>query len=117
MARVRMAPSPTGYVHLGSARTALFNLLFARHQGGSFVLRIDDTDLERNQPEYEQAIYESFQWLGLDWDEGPDKGGGFGPYRQSERLDLYRQAAAKLLDAGAAYRCYCTREELQAERA
>jgi nondiscriminating glutamyl-tRNA synthetase len=117
MARVRMAPSPTGYVHLGSARTALFNLLFARQQGGSFVLRIDDTDLERNQPEYEQAIYESFHWLGLDWDEGPDKGGGFGPYRQSERLDLYRQAAAKLLETGAAYRCYCTREELQAERA
>src|SRR5438477_6881056 len=84
--RVRMAPSPTGFVHLGSARTALFNLLFARHQAGSFVLRVDDTDLGRNRPDYEAAIYESFHWLGLDWDEGPDVGGPFGPYRQSERL-------------------------------
>ncbi len=114
--RVRMAPSPTGYVHLGSARTALFNLLFARHEGGCFVLRIDDTDLERNRPEYEQAIYDGFHWLGLEWDEGPDVGGPFGPYRQSERLDLYRELAARLLATGHAYRCYCTREELEAER-
>jgi len=112
-----MAPSPTGYVHLGSARTFLFNLLFARHFGGTFVLRIDDTDLRRSEPEYEQAIYEGFRWLGLDWDEGPARGGRLGPYRQSERLDLYRRAAAQLLEAGAAYRCYCTPEELEAERA
>jgi glutamyl-tRNA synthetase len=115
--RVRMAPSPTGYVHLGSARTALFNLLFARGRGGSFVLRLDDTDLERNQPEYERAVYDGFRWLGLAWDEGPDIGGPFGPYRQSERLDTYRQHAARLLASGAAYRCYCTPEELEAERA
>lgn len=115
--RVRMAPSPTGYVHLGSARTFLFNLLFARRNGGRLALRVDDTDLSRSQPEYEQAIYDGFRWLGHDWDEGPDKGGDFGPYRQSERRDLYRQAAAQLLEAGAAYRCYCTKEELDAERA
>ncbi len=111
-----MAPSPTGYVHLGSARTALFNLLFARGQGGVFVLRVDDTDAERNRPDYEQAIYDGFHWLGLQWDEGPDVGGGSGPYRQSERLDLYRQAAVALLGAGLAYRCFCTREEIEAER-
>ncbi len=111
-----MAPSPTGFVHLGSARTALFNLLFARGHGGQFVLRLDDTDLERNRPEYEAAIYEGFQWLGLEWDEGPDVGGPFGPYRQSERLDSYRERAAALLASGAAYRCYCTPEELAAER-
>ena len=111
-----MAPSPTGYVHLGSARTALFNLLFARRRGGVFVLRIDDTDLERSRPDYEQAIYEGFRWLGLDWDEAPDVGGPFGPYRQSERLDVYRDHAARLLASGAAYRCYCTPEELEAER-
>jgi glutamyl-tRNA synthetase len=111
-----MAPSPTGFVHLGSARTALFNLLFARHHGGTFVLRVDDTDLGRNQPEYEAAIYESFRWLGLDWDEGPDVGGPLGPYRQSERLHTYRERARQLLAAGAAYRCYCTPEELAAER-
>src|SRR5437879_8519609 len=115
--RVRMAPSPTGYVHLGSARTFLFNFLFARHAGGSFVLRIDDTDLRRSEPEYEQATFEGFGWLDLDWDEGPDRGGPFGPYRHSERLDHYRQAAARLLETGAAYRCYCTPEELDAERA
>ncbi len=115
--RVRIAPSPTGYVHLGTARTALFNLLFARRSGGAFVLRVDDTDLQRNQPEYERAIYEGLAWLGLSWDEGPDIGGAHGPYRQSERLDLYREAAARLLESSAAYRCYCTREELDAERA
>src|SRR5215471_1559548 len=115
--RVRMAPSPTGYVHLGSARTALFNLLFARATRGSFVLRVDDTDLERNRQDYEQAIYEGFHWLGLDWDEGPDVGGPLGPYRQSERLDAYREHAARMLQTGAAYRCFCTPEELAAERA
>ncbi len=112
-----MAPSPTGYVHLGSARTALFNLLFARQRGGTFVLRIDDTDLERNRSDYELAIYEGFRWLGLEWEEGPDVGGPLGPYRQSERLDIYRDHAARLLQSGAAYRCFCTPQELEAERA
>src|SRR5579859_3378909 len=115
--RVRMAPSPTGYVHLGSARTMLFDYLFARSKRGTLVLRLEDTDVERNRPEYESTIYEGFHWLGLDWDEGPDAGGRYGPYRQSERLDLYREAAARLLESGAAYRCYCTKEELDAERA
>src|SRR5215471_7795539 len=115
--RVRIAPSPTGFAHLGTASTALYNLLFARRRGGAFVLRVDDTDVERNRPEYETLIYESLGWLGLAWDEGPDKGGPFAPYRQSERLDLYKEAAARLLQTGAAYRCYCTREELDAERA
>jgi glutamyl-tRNA synthetase len=114
--RVRIAPSPTGFAHLGTASTALYNVLFARANGGTFVLRIDDTDIERNRPEYEQVIYESLHWLGLDWDEGPDKGGPDGPYRQSERLDLYKEHAARLLASGMAYRCYCTPEELDAER-
>jgi glutamyl-tRNA synthetase len=114
--RVRIAPSPTGFAHLGTASTALYNVLFARATGGKFALRIDDTDVERNRPEYEQVIYEGLQWLGLDWDEGPDKGGPDGPYRQSERLDLYKQNAAKLLAEGKAYRCFCTTEELNAER-
>lgn len=114
--RVRIAPSPTGFAHLGTASTALYNILFARKQGGTFVLRIDDTDMERNRPEYEALIYESLRWLGLDWDEGPDKGGPDAPYRQSERVDLYREDAARLIKEGKAYRCYCTPEELEAER-
>lgn len=114
--RVRIAPSPTGFAHLGTASTGLYNVLFARANGGTFVLRIDDTDVERNRPEYEGLIYESLHWLGLDWDEGPDKGGADGPYRQSERLGLYKQHAARLLNEGKAYRCYCTPEELDAER-
>ena len=114
--RVRIAPSPTGFAHLGTASTALYNVLFARANGGTFTLRIDDTDLERNRPEYEAVIYESLRWLSLDWDEGPDKGGPFAPYRQSERIDLYKQDAARLLEEGKAYRCYCTPEELDAER-
>jgi glutamyl-tRNA synthetase len=114
--RVRIAPSPTGFAHLGTASTALYNVLFARQSGGIFALRIDDTDLERNRPEYEQLIYESLGWLGLNWDEGPDKGGPYAPYRQSERVDLYRQHAAKLLAEGKAYKCFCTPEELEAER-
>ena len=114
--RVRIAPSPTGFAHLGTASTALYNVLFARQQGGTFVLRVDDTDIERNRPEYEQLIYEGLHWLGLDWDEGPDKGGPDGPYRQSERLDVYKQHAAKLLTEGKSYRCFCTPDELDAER-
>jgi nondiscriminating glutamyl-tRNA synthetase len=114
--RVRIAPSPTGFAHLGTASSALYNLIFARAHGGTFVLRIDDTDVERNRPEYELVIYEGLHWLGLDWDEGPDKGGSAGPYRQSERLDIYKEHAAKLMADGKAYRCYCTAEELDAER-
>ena len=114
--RVRIAPSPTGFAHLGTASSALYNLIFARANGGTFVLRIDDTDIERNRPEYEQVIYEGLHWLGLDWDEGPDKGGPVGPYRQSERLDIYKEHAARLIAGGKAYRCYCTAEELDAER-
>ncbi|HEV2966656.1 MAG TPA: glutamate--tRNA ligase family protein, partial [Candidatus Dormibacteraeota bacterium] len=114
--RVRIAPSPTGFAHLGTASTALYNVLFARANHGTFVLRVDDTDLERNRPEYELVIYDALTWLGLDWDEGPDKGGPDAPYRQSQRLDLYKEHAARLLSDGKAYRCYCTREELDAER-
>jgi glutamyl-tRNA synthetase len=114
--RVRIAPSPTGFAHLGTASTALYNILFARQRGGTFVLRVDDTDIERNRPEYELLIYESLRWLGLDWDEGPDKGGPDAPYRQSERLDVYKQHAVRLLKEGMAYKCWCTREELDAER-
>jgi glutamyl-tRNA synthetase len=114
--RVRIAPSPTGFAHLGTASSALYNLLFARAHGGTFVLRVDDTDVERNRPEYEQVIYEGLHWLGLDWDEGPDKGGPAGPYRQSERLDIYKEHATRLIAGGNAYRCYCTAEELDAER-
>jgi glutamyl-tRNA synthetase len=114
--RVRIAPSPTGFAHLGTASTALYNVLFARASGGTFVLRIDDTDVERNRPEYEAVIFESLHWLGLDWDEGPDKGGPDAPYRQSERLDIYKKDAARLLAEGKAYRCFCTPAELDAER-
>jgi nondiscriminating glutamyl-tRNA synthetase len=106
--RVRIAPSPTGFAHLGTASTALYNVLFARQRNGTFVLRIDDTDVERNRSEYELLIDESLRWLGLDWEEGP--------IRQSERLDIYKEEAAKLLASGKAYRCYCTPEEIEAER-
>lgn len=114
--RVRMAPSPTGLFHVGSARTALFNWLFARHHGGVFVLRIEDTDLVRSKPEFVQNILESLRWLGLDWDEGPEVDGPYGPYFQMQRLDTYRAAVEKLLAAGTAYHCYCTPEELEADR-
>ncbi|HOJ38874.1 MAG TPA: glutamate--tRNA ligase [bacterium] len=113
MVRVRFAPSPTGYLHVGNARTALFNYLFARKHNGCFLLRIEDTDRERSAVEYEKALLEDLHWLGLDWDEGPDVGGNYGPYRQSERVHLYRQLSEKLLQEGLAYRCYCTKEELQ----
>jgi glutamyl-tRNA synthetase len=101
--RVRFAPSPTGFFHIGSARTALFNWLYARHTGGTFVLRIEDTDKERNSEQFLNVIYDSLTWLGLNWDEGPKVGGKFGPYRQSERSDIYRAYLQKLLDAGRAY--------------
>lgn len=116
MKRVRFAPSPTGYLHLGNARTALFNYLFAKHEGATFVLRIEDTDLERSKKEYEEMLIEDLKWLGIEWDEGPDKGGEFGPYRQSERLDIYKEYVNKLLENGDAYYCYCTEEELEKER-
>lgn len=114
--RVRFAPSPTGSLHIGGARTALFNYLFARAGGGRLVLRLEDTDFERHIPGAEEGIIQSLRWLGLDWDEGPDVGGPYGPYRQSERLDIYRREAERLLTAGLAYQCYCTPEELAAER-
>jgi glutamyl-tRNA synthetase len=111
--RVRFAPSPTGGLHVGSARTALFNWLFARRYGGAYVLRIEDTDAARSDRRHEEAILEDLRWLGLDWDEGPDRGGGHGPYRQSERLETYREAAGRLLTAGSAYRCFCNQERLE----
>jgi nondiscriminating glutamyl-tRNA synthetase len=114
--RLRFAPSPTGRLHVGNARTALFNWLLARGRGGTFILRIEDTDVERSTRESEQAIIRDLKWLGLDWDEGPDGGGGHGPYRQSERLHLYGSYAQELLSAGAAYYCFCTATELEAER-
>jgi len=114
--RVRFAPSPTGYVHVGNARTALFNWLFARHHGGVYVLRIEDTDVDRSKPEYERQLLEYLRWFGLDWDEGPDTGGPFGPYRQSERREVYAQYAEKLIGQGDAYYCFCSPEQLEAER-
>jgi glutamyl-tRNA synthetase len=115
-ARVRFAPSPTGYLHLGGLRTALFNWLYARHTGGQFILRIEDTDQKRYNPESLQDLMAGLRWLGLEWDEGPDKGGPYGPYVQSERQPIYAQYAEALIAAGHAYRCYCTPEELDAMR-
>lgn len=114
--RVRFAPSPTGHLHVGNARTALFNWLLARGQGGTFILRIEDTDLERSTRTSEQRILDDLRWMGLQWDEGVDCGGDAGPYRQTERFDLYREHTARLLDAGAAYHCFCSEEALEAER-
>lgn len=114
--RVRFAPSPTGTLHIGGARTALFNWLFAKHNGGKLILRLEDTDTARSTQESAQGILEGLEWLGLDWDEGPDKDGDYGPYRQSERLNIYEEYIKKLLDNGDAYYCFCTFEELQAER-
>src|SRR5687768_7776243 len=113
--RTRFAPSPTGYLHIGGVRTALFNWLFARRHGGKFILRIDDTDQQRNVKEALQPILDGFRWLGLDWDEGADVGGPYGPYHQSQRLDRYQAAVQKLLDAGLAYWDYATPEEMKAE--
>jgi glutamyl-tRNA synthetase len=114
--RTRYAPSPTGYLHIGGAWAAFFNWLFARHSGGTYILRIEDTDRSRSTEAYEQAIFEDFRWLGVTWDEGPDIGGPFGPYRQTERSHLYDQYARELVERTAAYPCYCTPEELAAER-
>jgi len=114
--RVRIAASPTGKCHVGTARTALYNLLFARQRGGTFILRIDDTDVQRSTLESEQGVLEGLRWLGLEWDEGPDKGGPSGPYRQSERLPLYQRYAEELIDKGRAYYCFCSPEELEKER-
>ena len=114
--RVRFAPSPTGYLHIGGARTALFNWLYARHYKGAFVLRIEDTDQARSTEEAVNVILEGMKWLGLDWDEGPEKGGEYGPYYQMQRLHFYQEYTEKLLKDKKAYRCYCSREELAESR-
>src|SRR5690242_250668 len=114
--RTRFAPSPTGYLHIGGVRTALFNWLFARGQGGQFILRIDDTDAQRNVEEALAPILHGLKWVGLDWDEGPGVDGPHAPYYQSKRLENYQAAVKRLLDNGAAYRDYAKPEELQAER-
>jgi len=114
--RVRIAPSPTGDPHVGTAYIGLLNFIYARQRGGKFVLRIEDTDRTRFVPTSEQMIFDTLRWLGLGWDEGPDVGGPFGPYRQSERTEIYRQHADLLLAKGTAYRCFCTAEELDAVR-
>lgn len=114
--RVRIAPSPTGDPHVGTAYMALFNLIFARHHGGKFILRIEDTDRTRSRPEYEENIYKALQWAGIKWDEGPDVGGPFGPYRQSERFDIYKNYAYDLIEKGKAYKCFCTPEDLEEMR-
>ena len=114
--RLRFAPSPTGYLHIGSARTAFFNWLYAKKKSGKFILRIEDTDLERHREDTVETILESLKWLGMDWDEGPDIGGDLGPYRQSERLDIYKKYSEKMLDEGTAYKCFCTAEQLRENR-
>jgi nondiscriminating glutamyl-tRNA synthetase len=114
--RVRFAPSPTGLLHVGNARTALYNWLFARHTGGEFLLRIEDTDVERSETRFEDQLIEDLRWLGLDWTEGPQIGGPYAPYRQSERMNIYQQHTEQLLAEGKAYRCFCTTEELEQER-
>ncbi len=116
MMRVRFAPSPTGPFHIGGARSALFNWLLARKAGGAFVLRVEDTDLDRSTKESEENIKEALRWLGLTWDEGPDAGGDYGPYHQTQRLDTYQQFTDRLLAEGKAYRCYCSEEKLESER-
>jgi glutamyl-tRNA synthetase len=114
--RCRLAPAPTGYLHVGNARTALYNWLFARHHSGTFVLRIEDTDVKRSTEEAIGIVIGSLRWLGLDWDEGPEVGGDFGPYRQSERLASYQEVTARFIEEGRAYFCYCTQEELEDRR-
>lgn len=114
--RVRIAPSPTGDPHVGTAYIALFNLIFARHHHGKFILRIEDTDRTRSRPEYEENIYKALSWANIQWDEGPDIGGPYGPYRQSERYEIYKKHAFDLLEKGKAYKCFCTQEELEEMR-
>ncbi|MGZ4122505.1 MAG: glutamate--tRNA ligase family protein, partial [Tumebacillaceae bacterium] len=114
--RLRFAPSPTGHLHIGSARTALFNYLYAKKHGGTYLLRIEDTDQARNKENAEIGFMKWFQWLGLNWDEGPVVGGEYGPYTCMERLDIYEKYTNQLLESGQAYYCYCTEEELEAER-
>ena len=113
---MRFAPSPTGHLHVGNARTALFNWLFARQKRGTMVLRIEDTDVERSEARFETQLLDDLKWLGMDWDEGSDVGGSFGPYRQSDRVAIYREHAERLLREGKAYLCFCTPEELEQER-
>lgn len=114
--RVRFAPSPTGRLHVGNVRTALFNWLLARKTSGTFILRIEDTDADRSEAEYEKDLIKDLQWLGLDWDEGLEKGGDFGPYRQTDRFSLYRREAGRLLENGNAYYCFCSQDRLDADR-
>ena len=114
--RVRFCPSPTGNPHVGMVRTALFNWAFARHTGGTFVFRIEDTDSARDSEESYRDLLDALRWLGLDWDEGPEVGGPHGPYRQSERLEIYADVARRLVERGHAYQCFCTPEELEALR-
>ena len=114
--RVRYAPSPTGFQHIGGVRTALFNYFFARSQKGKFILRVEDTDRDRFNPEALEDLYETFRWLKIEYDEGPDKGGPFGPYIQSERVELYKEYALRLIEGGQAYYCYCTQERLESVR-
>ncbi len=116
MIRVRFPPSPTGFMHIGNVRTALFNFLFARKNNGKFVLRIEDTDKERSKKEYEDDIIEGLKWLNINWDEGPDIGGPYGPYRQSERLDIYKFYINRLLEEDKAYLCFCSEEEIEKDR-
>src|SRR5690625_1588795 len=114
--RVRYAPSPTGQLHIGNARTALFNYLFAKHYDGKFIIRTEDTDEKRNVEGGEESQLRYLKWLGIEWDEGPDIGGEYGPYRQTERLDIYKKYVDELLERGLAYKCYMTEEELEEER-
>ena len=114
--RVRFAPSPTGQLHVGNARTALYNWLFARKSKGAMILRIEDTDLERSEARYEDQLLDDLKWFGIDWEEGPDLGGPFAPYRQSDRLDIYREHAERLVKEGKAYLCFCSQEELERDR-
>ena len=114
--KVRFAPSPTGPLHIGGARSALFNFLYARRYGGELVIRSEDTDVERSRREYEDEIIESLEWLGINWDEGLKVGGANGPYRQTERADMYQELVDDLVDRGLAYPCFCTEEELEEER-
>ena len=114
--RVRFAPSPTGFLHVGNVRTALFNWLLARRHSGQFIVRIEDTDAERSKAEYEKRLLDDLRWLGLEWDEGISRDGAYGPYRQSDRYEIYKQYAQRLLDEDKAFRCFCSEEELERVR-